>query len=289
MRDFDQLRYEPESGAPYVDYDVPEVAVTGGPEADNVQQELEDTEPAITAPCDATDHVVEEVQEPSAIIELATPERVLSYLPEDRFSVDVAWPGQHTYDDGGWQPRRVDENHPLGQWSLGTTSESPAVLYDDGAAFCTPVLAFDEAGSAIHCHDSPVLSGFGNLEQLYFPELPGRLAEGKVTAIVGGTNVDVTDVGRSPDVVNPIDRTIDGIEERLHGVVPDADLHALVSRQYDNQRPRHEAVPASQTMCGFIFIPRYIATDGRNHVLAIGDRPDADALRGAFYWTRLPR
>jgi hypothetical protein len=99
----------------------------------------------------------------------------------------------------------------------------------------------------------------------------------------------VTDVGQSPDSVNPIDWAIDGIEERLHNVVPDADLHVLVSRQYDNQQPRHEVVPDRQMMRGFVFIPRYIATDRLNHVLAVGDGVDANALRDAFYWTKLPR
>lgn len=52
------------------------------------------------------------------------------------------------------QSRDPDPYHPLGQWSTLVTRANPAVIYDDGAAFCSPVIVFDSEGNALHFHDS---------------------------------------------------------------------------------------------------------------------------------------
>jgi hypothetical protein len=198
----------------------------------------------------------------------------------------VAWPGQHTYKDNNYDPLRKDEHHPLGQWSLSTTKENPAILYDDGAIFCSPTLAFDEEGSAIHCHDSPLGFGhFDNLDTHYFPELPERLKGGRVSLVMGGSNLDAKEEQQAADAVNPIDWAVKGIEERLRATMPEADFYPLISKQYDNQHSTHPIVPEQTTVRGFIFIPRYIATDDQNHVLVIRD--NVREIRNTFYWTRL--
>jgi hypothetical protein len=239
----------------------------------------------VSGPPDIDDDF-EEVPE-APIIEVATPAKILSYLPDDPRCVNVVWPGQHSHDDNRWDARRKDVNHPIGQWSMATTPANPAVLYDDGAAFCSPTLAFDEAGSAIHCHSSPIFSGnFQDLEKYYFPELAGRLTDGRVTFVVGGTNIDVTEVGKAADRVNPIDWAVNGIEERLRELFPDADFHALVSKQYANQVATHPSIPEKTAVRGFIFVPKYIAVDGLNHVLAATGY-DTEYLRRVFDWTKL--
>lgn len=221
------------------------------------------------------------------IIEMASPRRILSYLPKNPTHIHIAWPGQHTYE-GEYNHQRKDPNHPLGQWSLATTSSSPAVLYDDGAAFCSPTLAFDQEGSAIHCHSSPL--GFGNfndLEQYFLPELPNRITEGRISFVMSGSNVYISDEEKAPGALNPIDWAVEGVKDRLNRVLPGADFYPLISKQYDNQYSTDPVVPEKTPIRGFVFIPRYIATDDRNHVLVIDN--NTEELRETFYWTKLGR
>jgi hypothetical protein len=225
--------------------------------------------------------------QPAPLIEMAAPELVYRYLQEPLYRVPVAWPFQDFYRKN-YKAERTDANHPIGQWSTCTTPSSPAVLYDDGAAFCSPTLAFDEAGSAIACHDSPIgFEGFHNLEKLFFPQLPQILTDGKITMIMSGTNVDVTEIGQAKDYLNPIDWAVQGIRERFHRLYPDGDFHALVSKQYDNQYETHQLIPPNTKMLGFLFIPRYLARDRQNHVLAIAD--NTEEMRKTFSWTALSK
>src|SRR5260221_6743872 len=54
--------------------------------------------------------------------------------------------------------RETDEQHPLGQWNTLTTIDNTAVIYDDVAAFCSPVIIFDEARNGVHFHASMIVN-----------------------------------------------------------------------------------------------------------------------------------
>lgn len=225
-----------------------------------------DTEGALSSSDGITE---QETKDNSPVIEMATPDLILKYLPEDAHGMKFVSPYQSMNPD--W----VDANHPLGQSTLATDPEHPAILFESAAGPCSPVLAFDEAGSALHAHNASAAFGdFRPLDEYYFPTLPDRLKGGKVSFVMGGTNLPVSEESKAPDVVNPIDSTAKGFQERIRSKFPDSDFYTLVSKQHANQRATHPVIPENATIRGFVFIPRYIAKDQRNHVLVVADNGD---------------
>jgi hypothetical protein len=178
--------------------------------------------------------------------------------------------------------RDPDERHPLGQWSSVTTPDLPSVIYDDGAAFCSPIITFDQFGSALHFHDSLIaFKDYGWAQKIYFDALKNYLKGPRVLAAIGGMNVDITEIGQRLEVRNPIDKVIDFTKAQVIQRYPYAEIVSLVARQYDNQERSSDIVPDSTKMRGFVFIPKYLARNNRNHLLGIVDGED-HKLRTAF-------
>ncbi len=207
------------------------------------------------------------------VVDLATVQKVKDALvnPDVRFL--KLWEQQSGDADG---------SHPLGQWSSVVTQDNPAVIYDDGAAFCSPVITFDKTGNALHFHDSLVAyTDHGWAQKKYFDGLEQYLRGSEVVCGIGGLNVDITEKGQDPQVRNPIDKVIDFVESQIKSKYASVDFLSLVSKQYDNQDRRSSVAPDNTTMRGFLFIPRYLARNDKNHLLGITDGED-NHLRFAF-------
>lgn len=196
-----------------------------------------------------------------------------------------------------WQKKdleAVDKRHPLGQWSAVVTRDSPAVIYDDGADICSPVVTFDQQGNALHAHFN--LTGelmglelttrfmpemtFPSTLRKYFDRLPTYLKGESITSYIGGTNLHPGDAQR-PGRTNRVDEIIAYVKTTLGSVYPNAELLSLVSRRFEDQQRSSTIVPDGTRMRGFLFIPRYLAKDNRNHILAIAEGEDV-RLRSAF-------
>lgn len=198
-----------------------------------------------------------------------------------------------------WQNKDLnvtDNKHPLGQTSGYVTRKQPAVIFDDGADNCSPVITFDSQGSALHMHlnitselafaEIMAQSGipFPSATQDYFAQTVRYLSDPSVTACIGGTNLYESDVLRAGRK-NKADEIIDYTKARLNKFHPAANLMSLISRRFDNQQVSSSVAPDNTVMRGFVFIPRYLARNDRNHLLAITAGEQAD-LRAAF---RLPK
>src|SRR5260221_100383 len=202
----------------------------------------------------------------TAEYDLATAEKIKDILIDSnatRFLQTWEKPWKSSSD----QP---DENHPLGQWNTLTTRERPAVIYDDGAAFCSPVIVFNEAGDAFHFHDAMLLAdaygnGYGMRAQRFFDAMTKYVGDKGVEACISGANLPMSEE-RQKSEINLIDELIDFVEEQIQKRIPDTHFESLVSKQDENQKRRSRIVADKTQICGFAFVPRYLAKDDRNHV-----------------------
>jgi hypothetical protein len=200
---------------------------------------------------------------------LASVEKVRQILLREDVRFLGLWPG----------PRQNDpvEMHPLGQESAFVSPEYPAVIYDDGAAFCSQVISFDRLGNALLLHGA-FASGADyswNLRR-YFDALPTHLTGNEVVGVIGGTNIEVNDAGKKP-----IDVVINYVEDQMRSKFPEVEYLSLVSKQHENQTGRSPVAPDDTKMRGLLFIPRYLARNDRHHLLGIVDGEDRK-LREAF-------
>jgi hypothetical protein len=180
-----------------------------------------------------------------------------------------------------WPNNTADAGHPLGQWSTVTTLEDPAVIFDDGAAFCSPVLTFDREGNALHFHDDMIAGkDYGIAAQKYFDAVPQYVGRDGVTCCVSGLNVHLREKGLA-EKVNPIDEVIDYVDRQIRRRFPNSRVVSLVSKQYPNQRRRSEVVPDNTKSRGFLFVPRYLSSDGQNHLFTVLN-DDGNRLRREF-------
>src|SRR6185369_3353767 len=137
----------------------------------------------------------------------------------------------------------VDDNHPLGQWTTYTSPENPAVIFESGAAFCSPVITFDEVGRALHYHpariddSAPIVNWDKETTKRYLEGLPRLVSADSTTSCVAGLNgsaIWITDESKQPDTPNPIDTVIDTVQSEIKSVFPHAKLLAFVSKHYPN-------------------------------------------------------
>jgi hypothetical protein len=240
-----------------------------------------------TKPPDISPDDKPEPVEGRPVVETATPFTLWRSLPDSPEDTFVAWPFQRLYENEMHDNSRTDLNHPYGQQSVVITKDRPAIIYDDGADICSPVLAFDEAGSAVHFHSSAgsTRGGFSALDDEYFSHLPDWIGQGKVTFVMGGLNMSPNDGLDWDDPYNTVDSTIKRVAQQARAIFPDADFIPLISKQSDNQELTHFSIPEKTKMRGLIFVPRYIARDGMNHVYSVTDK-DMSAVREVFHWIR---
>src|SRR5258708_30146596 len=167
---------------------------------------------------------------------------------------------------------KIDESHPLGGWSTLTSKDNPAIIYDDGAAFCSPVIVFDNDGTALHFHDSLIANeNYGMFAQKYFYAIPNYLnIEKGLTACIAGANIPLNEeLVEKP--VNPIDELINFVEDQIKKRVPKSQFEVFISKQYKNQRKNSQLIDNNTTVRGLVFVPKYLANDDANHLFAILD------------------
>lgn len=133
--------------------------------------------------------------------------------------------------------------HPWGRYSTFVTPQSPALIYDDGASICSPVIAFDSLGNALHEHFSLVgelmVAQLFKQEQDILPSplvsylsvLPSVLKGENVTVCIGGTNLNEAHL----DSGSKVDNVVNYLDKRLKMYYPKAELIALVSKRHPNQ------------------------------------------------------
>lgn len=200
-------------------------------------------------------------------VEMARLDNLRACLPER--PVRIVQPWEDSSDPDIWIGKK-DAHHPLGQWTTATTVERPAVIYDDGASTCSPVITIDRQGNAFHFHEAFGL--YLNREQLYYRALPEIVGTDEVVAAITGTNKDLTSEGEA--LPNYIDTIVDEVEAGICQIRPQATFLALISKRYATQQRVHPLVGPEVRPSGFTFIPRQIATDGLNHLLILPRWPD---------------
>src|SRR6476620_8178308 len=186
--------------------------------------------------------------EGGAIIEVGSVEKIAASLGHPlRGSV----PFRQTWEYGLWY-EGPDAGHPLGQISTLTTPDNPAVLFDDSAAFCSPVITFDREGRALHLHDGIIgdrddldyIGYAGDTARRYFEVLPEYVGSEGVTSCISGLN----GVASSNDIA-------DHVEQRIRSHYPKVDFHSFVSKQFPHQQRRSNVVPDGTTSKGFLYVP----------------------------------
>ncbi len=177
-----------------------------------------------------------------------------------------------------------DDRHPLGQWSTLTTPEDPSVIYDDGAAHCSPVITFDSQGHALHFHDSLINYGdYGPFAREYFQALRSFIGAKEVVSCIAGANIYLQDEALEKEI-NPIDDLVTFVQDQIKSVVPTAEFQSLVAKQYENQFKCTDLVSPKTRILGFVFVPQYLAKDDLNHLFLILDNEKevAHKLRQRF-------
>lgn len=165
--------------------------------------------------------------------------------------------------------RNSDQHHPFGQWSTVTTPDNPAVIVDDKASFCSPVITFDEDGNALHFHDALVNIGDWSSARTYQGKLTEYLTDNGVVCCIAGLNVCISELYQRLGVPNPIDNTIYRVRDGVNMVFPALRFIVAVSPQYANQKQMSSLISEGDQSRGFVFIPRYLSVDDKNHLLMV--------------------
>ncbi len=156
--------------------------------------------------------------------------------------------------------------HPLGHWSTASTPNNPRIIYDDGAAFCTPVLAFAADGTAIHFHDALVqYDWFSNLKG----KLPWTLAPfvqhvreqlpADVAVCIGGGNLYGED-----DAIGDVVRGV------KHCLNPQLFIN-FTQKTSPKQTDFGFQYGIFNKCRGFIFIPKQLSVIGMNQLLIVDE------------------
>lgn len=212
---------------------------------------------------------------PRLIIEKASTENIINALKNPQNTeFRRTWFPYNKYDP--------DDKHPLGQWSTATSQDNPAVIYDDGAAFCSPVLVFDKQGNALHFHDSLIAwrrsPEYGNCAKTYFDELPNFVSNNEVIACISGTNVHIAEAYRELGIENPIDQVINYVKQKITDQFPNAQFLSFVSKQYENQQSGL-IVPDNTQVRGMTYIPPYLSKDGNAYLMPVFDEESIEIDR----------
>lgn len=198
----------------------------------------------------------------------ATAELVMGLLKDPRNIRFV-----QTWEDRSGNP---DQYHPFGKMSTVTTPDNPAVIVDDKASFCSPVITFDEYGNALHFHDALVNIGDWSSARTYQENLTNYLTDNGVVCCIAGLNVCISELYQRLDVPNPIDNTIFRVRDGVSKVFPAMRFIVAVAPQYPNQTQMSRLISEGDQSRGFVFIPRYLAKDDRNHLLIVLASEDGD-------------
>ena len=191
----------------------------------------------------------------------ATAELVMGLLKDPRNIRFV-----QTWEDRSGNP---DQYHPFGKMSTVTTPDNPAVIVDDKASFCSPVITFDEDGKALHFHDALVNIGDWSSARTYQANLTNYLSDKGVVCAIAGLNVCLSLRNQRMDVLNPIDDTILRVRDEVSEVFPALRFIVAVAPQYPNQTQMSRLISEGDQSRGFVFIPRYLSIDDRNHLLMV--------------------
>lgn len=208
-----------------------------------------------------------EIRSPRLIIEVATTQVIRRAL-KDHLRTEF----RRTWFPYAHDPE-PDSRHPLTQGSTVTSAQNPAVIYDDGAAFCSPIITFDADGNALHFHDALItrrhLPDYGPYSKQYFDALPNFVGQDGVTTCIAGLNAHITESFREIGVVNPIDTVIDFVQDQTKLSFPSANFLSFVSKQYENQQRRSSIVPDNTEVLGMAYIPPYLSVDGNTYLMPV--------------------
>jgi hypothetical protein len=177
-----------------------------------------------------------------------------------------------------------DAQHPLGQLSTVTTLKDPAVIFDDGAASCSPILTFDKDGNALHFHDSMAAEDDGNGNygkemDKYFDFLPKYVGREDTTLCIAGLNrIVFSEEKRKLKGKSFIDIAIEHVDQRAREIYPSIDIVSFISKWSDDQEIKSPFVPDKTDSRGMIFVPKYIANDGKNHLLTVLEEKGSEII-----------
>jgi len=164
-----------------------------------------------------------------------------------------------TWDQGS------SDFHPIGPYSTLSIESNPAVICDYGAAICTPLLAFDNFGNAVHVHDSFISNEAEQTQRIIGPynQAISRYLKGEITKVISGTNLYTTEEES---------KSKDAFLQELNELVQGDETIYLVGKRAHNQTLFSPYLQEGEEMRGFIFIPKFISVNKRNELLAIPDK-----------------
>jgi hypothetical protein len=161
----------------------------------------------------------------------------------------------------------------VGGHSLRTTKNTPAVICDAGAVFCTSLITFVGDGTAVQLHHPLIDEQRRDNDQLLadyrraiFENLSNK---GPVTHLVTGMNLGVDPTGRR-------DRHL----EKLPIYLPEGNILLAVSKWGRGDTIYSAFLPENDPVMGFIFVPKYLSKTGKNEVLIL-NRTCFDSLEGS--------
>lgn len=183
-------------------------------------------------------------------VEYLTLERLQELVPEpSKFPVRTDYT---TYEGGSptYNEYVPDRNQDINHRVAITSEDNPAILFEEYATDCTIILKVNNKGDAALMHDSISIQDDESYEK---ERIWLRKVEEKINNAV--EDDAVVFVGGRWAI---LDKYLWEYDKLLEEVFPDSNLAVM---EADNP------VDSENGITGVLFIPKYIATDGRNHLL----------------------